>query len=300
MTARQKRIRRSPPGDRVRPTIPIPDVFSQLLSMKIATWNVNSIRTRQGIVRDWLEASAVNVLCLQETKVVDADFPREPFTDLGYNLYISGQKAYNGVAILSRSPATRIDIGFRSILGASAVADLDEQKRVISGVFDGVRVVNLYVPNGGDYDSDKYHYKLRWLEKLRDYIERLLAEGNQHLCMCGDFNIAPDDRDIHTPKTPEDKVVGTMPAERDALNAVLKLDLADAFRKFESAGNIFSWWDYRAASFRRNRGWRIDHLYLTPDLYNAATACTIDVEPRKLPKPSDHTPVIVELDAPSV
>jgi exodeoxyribonuclease-3 len=268
--------------------------------MKIATWNVNSIRTRQGIVRDWLEASAVDVLCLQETKVVDADFPRDPFEDLGYHLYISGQKAYNGVAIFSRSPATQIDIGFRSILGASAVTDLDEQKRVISGVFNGVRVVNLYVPNGGDYDSDKYHYKLRWLEKLRDYIERLLADGNRHLCMCGDFNIAPDDRDIHTPKTPEDQVVGTMPAERDALKAVLQLDLADAFRKFESAGERFSWWDYRAASFRRNRGWRIDHLYLTPDLYDAAMACTIDVEPRKLPKPSDHTPVIVELDAPSV
>jgi len=264
--------------------------------MKIATWNVNSIRTRQGIVRDWLAATEVDVLCLQETKVVDSDFPRAPFEELGYHVYISGQKAYNGVALLSRQPAKDIGIGFADVLGASIVADLDEQKRAIAGTFDGVRVVNLYVPNGGEYDSDKYHYKLRWLKMLRRYVERTLAEGDRDLCLCGDFNIAPDDRDIHTPKTPADKVVGTMPAERDALNAVLEFGLADAFRKFESAGEIFSWWDYRAASFRRNRGWRIDHLYLTPELYDAATACTIDVEPRKLTKPSDHAPVIVEIE----
>ncbi|MGD1901058.1 MAG: exodeoxyribonuclease III [Geitlerinemataceae cyanobacterium] len=264
--------------------------------MKIATWNVNSIRTRQDIVRDWLAGSEVDVLCLQETKVVDPDFPRDPFEKLGYHVYVSGQKAYNGVALFSRQPAENLSVGFADVLGAPVVADLDEQKRAIAATFNGVRVVNLYVPNGGDYDSDKYHYKLRWLGMLRQYVEQTLAAGDRDICMCGDFNIAPDDRDIHTPKTPADKVVGTMPAEREALAAVLNFGLADAFRKFESAGGIFSWWDYRAASFRRNRGWRIDHLYLTPELYEAATSCAIDVEPRKLPKPSDHTPVTVEID----
>jgi len=263
--------------------------------MKIATWNVNSVRTRQTIVRDWLEQAAIDILCLQETKVVDADFPIAPFEALGYHVYISGQKAYNGVAIVSRQPAEKIYLGFSDLLGAGIVSDLDVQKRLIAALINGVWIVSAYVPNGGEFESDKYHYKLRWLEMLYQYIERLLRLG-QPVCLCGDFNIAPDDRDIHTPTTPKDQVVGTMPEEREALQRVLNLGLADVFRKFESEGNHFSWWDYRAASFRRNRGWRIDHLYLSPDLYEMARSCVIDVEPRKLPKPSDHTPVIVEID----
>lgn len=260
--------------------------------MKIATWNVNSIRTRQGLVCDWLRANPVEVLCVQETKVIDADFPRDPFEALGYELAVSGQKSYNGVAILSRLPLEQVDIGFSALLPPEQVGDLDEQKRAIAATIAGVRLINLYVPNGGDYSSDKYQYKLRWLALLYDYIQKTL-DKNQDLCICGDFNIAPDDRDIHTPpgKTP---VVGTTAAEREALQRCLSLGLADAFRKFNQEDKQYSWWDYRAGAFPRNRGWRIDHHYLTPELYQQATACTIDREPRQWTKPSDHTPVIVE------
>ncbi|MGC9503752.1 exodeoxyribonuclease III [Baaleninema sp.] len=260
--------------------------------MKIATWNVNSIRTRRSLVCDWLDANPVDLLCVQETKVVDEDFPREPFESIGRHVYCSGQKSYNGVALFSRTPLDNVEIGFGALLPEAIVGDLDDQKRAIAGTLNGVRVVNLYVPNGGEYDSDKYRYKLRWLEVLRKYIEVTLDKYD-HLCICGDFNIAPDDRDIHTP--PGNKpIVGTTSAERDALQEVLSLGLRDPFRKFTEEGGIFSWWDYRGGSFRRNRGWRIDHHYLTPELFDRTISCTIDVEPRKLPKPSDHTPVIVE------
>lgn len=261
--------------------------------MKIATWNVNSIRTRQAIVCQWLQDNPVDVLCLQETKVVDRDFPRQPFEDLGYHVAIAGQKSYNGVALMSRSPLNEVGIGFAAVLDAETVGDLDDQKRAIAATVGNLRVVNLYVPNGGNYDSDKYHYKLRWLAGLTDYLRQSIDKYT-NLCVCGDFNIAPDDRDIHTP--PGDKpIVGTTPAERDALQDVLALGLADAFRKFDDRDEQYSWWDYRAASFRRNRGWRIDHHYLTSDLYDRATSCIIDVAPRKLEKPSDHAPVVVDL-----
>ncbi|MDY6940099.1 MAG: exodeoxyribonuclease III [Cyanobacteriota bacterium] len=262
--------------------------------MKIATWNVNSIRTRQDIVVEWLQQTQVDILCLQETKVVDEIFPKAPFENIGYHLYISGQKAYNGVAIFSRSPLQDVSRGFTPILGEELVGDFDIQKRLIAGTFEGVRIISTYVPNGGSIDSDKYQYKLRWLELLRQYLDQQIDKETQ-LCICGDFNIAPDDRDIHTPTTPEDKIVGTTPPERQALKEILDLGLTDAFRAFTQEGGIYSWWDYRAAAFRRNRGWRIDHHYLTPRLSDRAIGCTIDVAPRKLPKPSDHTPVIVEL-----
>jgi exodeoxyribonuclease-3 len=261
--------------------------------MKVATWNVNSIRTRLLQVVDWLQANPVDVLCLQETKVVDADFPRSPLENLGYHLYISGQKSYNGVAILSKTALEDISTGFTPVLGADAVGDLDEQKRVITGIFGNVRVVNLYVPNGAAVGSEKYHYKLRWLEVLREYLKALLEKQPNALCVCGDFNIAPDDRDIHDPKGKDEHIMAS-PAERQALREVLEVGLADAFRKFTSEGNHFTWWDYRTRGFSRNRGWRIDHHYLTADLYDRATSCTIDISPRKLEQPSDHTPVLVE------
>lgn len=262
--------------------------------MEIATWNVNSIRTRLEHVINWLRENPVDVLCLQETKVIDDKFPREPFEELGYHLDISGQKAYNGVALISRTPLTDVSAGFAPILGEDNVGELDEQKRVITGVVDGVRIVNLYVPNGASIDSDKYDYKLRWLKVLREYLQTLLQQEPKSICVCGDFNIAPSDRDIHDPKGRENKVMAT-DAERQALNLVLELGLADAFRKFTAESGHFTWWDYRTAAFRGNRGWRIDHHYLTPDLYEKAINCTIDIAPRKLPQPSDHIPVIVKL-----
>ncbi len=260
--------------------------------MKIATWNVNSVRSRLDHVVNWLTDHPVDVLCLQETKVVDDKFPTEAFTTLGYEPVVFGQPSYNGVALLSRTPLSDVSRGFSAILG-DEVAELDEQKRVITGILGDIRIVNLYVPNGSSVGSDKYAYKLRWFQALYDYLNALLQEPN-HILVCGDFNVALEDIDIHDPKGREKEVMAT-DAERYALRAVLDLGLADAFRKFTTEGGVFSWWDYRAASFRRNAGWRIDHIYLTAELYDRAIACTIDKHPRSLEKPSDHAPVIVEL-----
>ncbi len=260
--------------------------------MKIATWNVNSVRTRLEQVVGWLQDNSIDVLCLQETKVVDESFPRSTFTDLGYQVYAFGQKSYNGVALISRSPLSDVSMGFGAVLPESLVGDLDEQKRVITGVLEGVRVVNLYAPNGSAVGSDKYVYKLHWLKVLREYLHVLLQQ-TENLLVCGDFNIALDDLDIHDPKGREKQVMAT-DIEREALRHVLDLGLADLFRKFNQDGGQFSWWDYRTGAFRRNAGWRIDHHYVTPHLYERAIACTIDTAPRKLTQPSDHTPVIAE------
>jgi exodeoxyribonuclease III len=258
--------------------------------LKIATWNVNSIRTRQQIVIDWLQQHRADVICLQETKVQDQDFPRSPWSDLGYHVYISGQKSYNGVALLSLNPLTEVRVGFGSIIGE--VGELDVQKRVISGVAGDVRIVNLYVPNGSAIASDKYEYKLTWLKTLRAYL-KILQTKNQQICVCGDFNIALEDKDIYTDKGREKHIMSS-PEEREALTQILELGFQDAFRKFTTEGGQYSWWDYRSGGFSRDRGWRIDHHYLTEKLYQQATKCWIDVEPRKLEKPSDHAPVIVE------
>lgn len=268
--------------------------------MKVATWNVNSIRTRCQQVVDWLQQNQVEILCLQETKVVDADFPGSPFEQLGYHIYTSGQKSYNGVAILSRQPLQDVSTGFLPILLAdnsniepAMLAALDEQKRVIAGTIDGIRIVNLYVPNGAAVGSEKYEYKLRWLKILREYLRSLLLSSTA-ICICGDFNIALEDRDIHNPATLTGQIMASE-LERQALREIIELGFADAFRKFNTDGGHFSWWDYRGGAFRRNCGWRIDHHYLTAELYKQAKSCMIDTSPRKLPQPSDHTPVILEL-----
>lgn len=269
--------------------------------MKITTWNVNSIRTRIEHVTNWLKDNPVDVLCLQETKVVDQDFPRSPFEDLGYAPYVFGQKSYNGVALISREPLEEIQLGFTPVLETAGkettvAQSFDEQKRVISAIApSGVRIINLYVPNGNSIGSEKYDYKMRWFEVLQIYVGYLLTQSPEGIVICGDFNIAPEDRDIHDPKKRETHIMSS-DRERDVLQNLLSLGFSDAFRKFNQAAGQFSWWDYRAASFRRNRGWRIDHHYLTPNLYDKAIACAIDPEPRKLEKPSDHTPVTVELD----
>jgi len=177
-------------------------------------------------------------------------------------------------------------------VGEERAGAFDEQKRAICGVLEGVQIVNVYVPNGSAVGSEKYDYKLRWFELFWEYLQQLLARSPGELCICGDFNIALEDRDIYAPK--KENHIMASPAERQALDKVLELGLRDAFRKFTDDGGHFSWWDYRQGGFPRNRGWRIDHHYLTASLYERASSCTIDIEPRKLPKPSDHTPVIVE------
>lgn len=273
--------------------MPIP----QPSKMQIATWNVNSIRTRLEIVTDWLQKNPVDVLCIQETKVVDELFPIAAIAACGYHAYISGQKAYNGVAILSKQPLTDVRFGFSGVLTPALVGDFDDQKRVITGTLDDVRVVNLYVPNGNAVGSDKYAYKLQWLELLGKYLKTMIAAERQSICVCGDFNIALEDIDIHGNSTAIDRVMAT-PLERQMLReSVVDLGFRDSFRKFTTEGGNYSWWDYRQQGFERNRGWRIDHLYLTPDLFDRATNCAIDIEPRKLPQPSDHAPVIVEIVA---
>ena len=259
--------------------------------MKIATWNVNSVRTRLEQVINWLSENPVDVLCLQETKVIDQDFPRLDFEKLGYYLYISGQKFYNGVALISRQSLTDVSTGFTAIL-PGLDSEWDTQKRVITGVFSGIRIVNLYVPNGSSIGSEKYEYKLGWLKLLKEYLQVLLLT-NSPISICGDFNIALENIDINDKVNIDNHIMASVP-ERQALRDILSLGFADAFRKFNHQGENYTWWDYRTAAFKRNLGWRIDHHYLTPDLYERAQSCIIDVEPRKLNQPSDHTPVIVE------
>ena len=260
--------------------------------MRVATWNVNSVRTRLDQICAWLQREQPDVLCLQETKVSDALFPREAFSALGYTLAISGQKAYNGVAIASRLPLDDVQIGFEAVLGEAA-APFAEQKRVISARVDGIRVLNLYVPNGSSLSSDKYRYKLAWLDCLQGCVAQLLEQGDP-LCVVGDFNIGPEARDIHDPERLNGGIMASA-AERDALQAVLGNQLHDVFRQFEAGSGHWSWWDYRTGAWERNQGWRIDHIYLCDQLLNCATGCRIDQQERGNLQPSDHAPVVVNL-----
>ncbi len=256
--------------------------------MKIATWNVNSLRVRLPHVLDWLRANEPDVLCIQETKLKDEDFPAGEFEALGYHSMFSGQKTYNGVAVVSRSPAADV--------GTDLPGLEDPQRRVLSANIDGIRVVNLYVPNGKEVGSDKYEYKLDWLKHLVAWSEALLAESSS-VVICGDFNIAPEDRDVHDPEAWRGKVLCSEP-EREAFRALTAVGFRDAFRKFEQPDDAYSWWDYRAAAFRRNMGLRIDLILCSEALYDGVTACTIDREPRRLERPSDHAPVVAEITAP--
>jgi exodeoxyribonuclease-3 len=264
--------------------------------MRIATWNVNSVRSRLDQITTWLERERPEVLCLQETKVADALFPSQAFEALGYQLAISGQKAYNGVAIVSLLPLEEVQIGFEALLGEEATA-LSEQKRVISALIDGIRVLNLYVPNGSALSSDKYTYKLAWLACLERYLGVQGQQGDP-LCMVGDFNIGPEARDLHDPERLSGGIMAS-DAEREALRRVLGDRLADAFRLFEAGSGHWSWWDYRTGAWETGRGWRIDHIYLDELLQQCATGCVIHKEQRGNVQPSDHAPVVVNLAWPA-
>ena len=252
--------------------------------MKIATWNVNSLNVRLPQVLAWLEAHAPDILALQETKMLDEKFPRAEIEAAGYRVLCSGQKTYNGVALLTRAPAT------------DPVMDIpglnDPQRRVLAATVDGVRVIDLYIPNGESVESDKYRYKLDWLEKLSHWLKAELA-AHPRLVVLGDFNIAPEARDVHDPQAWEGRVLFSVP-ERAAFQRLLDLELQDAFRLFEQPDKSFSWWDYRMQGFRRKHGLRIDHILVSPALASVCTACTIDKEPRAHERPSDHAPVFAD------
>lgn len=252
--------------------------------MKIATWNVNSLRVRIDHVIDWLKREHADVLALQETKTKDEDFPIDAFTELGYKVQFSGQKTYNGVALISRQEMTDVRTELSGLN--------DPQRRVLAATVDGVRIHNLYVPNGQSVDSEKYQYKLGWLEALRNQVSLELADYPNSILL-GDFNIAPEDRDVHDPAAWEGKVLCSH-SERDALKALLDLGFVDVFRSFDQEDASYSWWDYRAAAFRRKMGLRIDLILASGSLKDSCTASRIDVEPRRLERPSDHTPVIAE------
>ena len=252
--------------------------------MKIATWNVNSLKVRLPQVLDWLAAAQPDVLCLQETKLTDDNFPAAEIEASGYNVVYSGQKTYNGVAIISKGKADDI---ITDVPGLE-----DPQRRILGATIGGVRVLDLYVVNGQEVGSEKFVHKLHWLEQVTDHIREQLKQ-HQRLIVLGDFNIAPDDRDVHDPEAWHERILCSTP-ERTALQKILDLGMADTFRLFEQDDNSYSWWDYRAAAFRRNRGLRIDLILASPALTEACLACHIDKEPRGLERPSDHTPVVAE------
>jgi exodeoxyribonuclease III len=252
----------------------------------LATWNVNSLRVRLPHLRDWLAANRVDAIALQETKLSDADFPATELAALGWHSVCSGQRTFNGVAVLTREPAQGVVSG---IPGFD-----DEQKRVLAVTVGGVRVIDVYVPNGQSPGTDKYAYKLRWFEALRGYVAAQLAE-HPHLVVLGDFNVAPEDRDVHDPKAWEGSI-HVSPPERAALQALMGTGLADCYRLFDQPERTYSWWDYRMFAFRRNAGLRIDLVLASPALSQKCGSCHIDPAPRRLERPSDHAPVVATFD----
>ena len=253
--------------------------------MKFATWNVNSLNVRLPHVLDWLRDNQPDVLCLQETKQEDSKFPYEALIEAGYESAHIGQKTYNGVAILSRHPLSNIQ---RNIPNFD-----DDQQRVVAASINGIRVVCAYIPNGQAVDSEKYQYKMRWLSAFNAWLKTELISHPQ-LMVLGDYNIAPEDRDCHNPAAWIGQVL-VSPLERIAFQNLLDLGLHDSFRLFEQAEKSFSWWDYRMMGFRRNFGMRIDHILVSSLLKSRCVSAHIDKLPRKLERPSDHTPVVLEI-----
>jgi len=254
--------------------------------MKLAAWNVNSLKVRLPQLLDFLATRAPDVVCLQETKLTDENFPVAEIEAAGYQVAYSGQKTYNGVAILSRMPMSDICLG---------IANFDDElKRVIAATIEGVRVVCVYCPNGQSVDSDKYVYKLAWFDALIAWLKEEL-QRHPKLALLGDFNIAPEDRDVHDPAAWAGGIL-VSDAERARFQALQALGLQDSFRLFEQPEKIYSWWDYRMLGFRRNQGLRIDHILLTAPLAQVCTCSIVDREMRKLERPSDHAPVVAEID----
>ena len=252
---------------------------------KLASWNVNSLKVRLEQVLAWLDSSEVDILALQEIKMTDDQFPVEAFTSRGFHVVFSGQKTYNGVAIISRQPISDVVTDIPNLN--------DPQRRILAATIGDVRLINLYVPNGAAVGSDKYDYKLTWLPHVTEFIQQQLIQYPR-MAVVGDFNIAPEDKDVHDPKEWEGCIL-VSPLERQALNKLLALGLHDSFRNFPQEEQQFSWWDYRAAGFRRNRGLRIDLILLSDALNADCKSSAIDKEPRRDERPSDHAPVWVEI-----
>ena len=253
--------------------------------MKIATWNVNSVTARLPLVLKWLEAARPDVLCLQETKCTDDKFPRDAFSELGYNSEAHGQRTYNGVAIISRSAPKDARRGFPD--------DPDDaHARLLAATVEGVRIVNVYVPNGQAVGTDKYAFKLAWMRRLRAFLDESY-DTKERVFLCGDFNVAPEEIDVHDPKLWRGKILFSEP-EREALEHIREWGFTDAFRKHHPEGGLYSWWDYRAVSFRRNAGLRIDHVWVSAPLAKRSTDAWIAKETRGWERPSDHAPVVAE------
>ncbi len=254
--------------------------------MRIATWNVNSLRVRMEHLGRWLAQNAVDAIALQELKLTDDQFPRADIEAMGLHAAFFGQKTYNGVAIVSRGVPADVITG--------VPGDADPQRRVIAGTVGPIRLVNVYVPNGQAVGSEKYTYKLAWLERLRSYLATLLGQ-HEYLLVAGDFNIAPEDRDVHDPAAWAGSV-HVSELEREALGRITALGFEDVFRRFEQPGKSWSWWDYRMNAFKRDHGLRIDLMLASPALAARCTACTIDRTPRTWERPSDHAPVTATFD----
>jgi exodeoxyribonuclease-3 len=252
--------------------------------VRVASWNVNSLRVRLAQVLDWIEAARPDVLALQETKVTDEAFPRAEFEAAGYHAVFSGQKTYNGVALLSRLPAEAVLTDLPTLE--------DPQRRILAASIGPLRVLNLYVVNGQAVGSEKYAYKLDWLSRVTEFIETDLP-GHPRYVVLGDFNIAPEDRDVHDPQAWRESILCSTP-EREALGRMLALGFEDSFRRFEQPEAEFSWWDYRAAGFRRNLGLRIDLILASKALAPLCTGAFVDKGPRRLERPSDHAPVVAD------
>ena len=254
--------------------------------MKIATWNVNSMNVRLPHVLEWLQAHDPDVLVLQEIKQLTEKFPAEALQEVGFHSIASGQKTYNGVAVISKSPAEDPVTDFPDFE--------DPQRRVLATTINDVRVIDLYVPNGSEVGSEKYEYKLNWLRSLHSFLKTEM-EQHENLVVLGDFNIAPADADVYDPEKWGEAILCS-PAERQALADLIDLGLTDVFRKFEHPADTFSWWDYRAAGFRRNAGLRIDLILTSDSMTKRCTASYVDKEPRAWERPSDHAPVIAEFE----
>lgn len=254
--------------------------------LKVATWNVNSLRVRLPQLRDWLAVEQPDLLGLQETKVTDVDFPRADIESLGYAAAFAGQKSYNGVAILSRQPATEILVDIPGFTTS--------ERRVLAATFGKIRMINLYVPNGSELGSDKYDFKLRWFNALGGWLQNEVA-AHEHVVVTGDFNIAPTERDVHDPEIWKNTVLFNE-AVCALFQSLIDVGFCDTFRLHSQESGHYTWWDYRMAAFRRNFGLRIDHILASPALFKTCTACRIDKAPRKWERPSDHAPVVAEFD----